>query len=1002
MDINRVDSVIKRLDKLRKAEINSIDGIKLIKSDYKTGNVPPEGEYSDLTCFNGKWQHFWMKGAFETPKAEENVFYVLEVNTGIYTWDAVNPQGLLYLNGKMVQGLDTNHTEVLLEPDTKYDMVNYFYTGDMDSVFGIKYAVCKVFCDIEQLYYDMLVPFEALEFFNENSSEYALILSKLTQASYAVDFSSEQSVLETVKIARDILNREFYLKECRTDGKPTVHAVGHTHIDVEWLWERRQTREKVQRSFSTAVQLMKYYPEYRFTMSQPELYRYLKEEAPEKYEEVVSLIKSGRWEPEGGMYLEADCNLISGESFVRQILFGKKFFREEFEKESKILFLPDVFGYSAAMPQILRKSGIDSFITSKISWNDTNQFPYDTFLWQGIDGTEIFTAFITAQPAHKNQQTDRICTYVGKTDASHTLGCWNRFQQKEYTTHTLMTYGFGDGGGGPTRDMLEKQRRLAKGLPGLPITKQDSLGGFVKESKEEFFSNAEKLKSVPRWVGELYFEYHRGTYTSQAKNKKGNRKSELALQRAEALSYMDYLFGGAYDKCGLDNTWRTVLHNQFHDILPGSSIREVYEHTDRDYLQVHNFLKEMQEKKAESLADKIASDGGILAINTLGFDRPLTVNINGATFETDATVPSYGWCVFNGELAKNTVVCDKNRIENDFYVIKLDNSGRITSLFDKEAEREVFSDKANEIQIFDDFPDNYDAWEIRESDMHKYTVLDTPQSAAPFEKGTVKGVEITYGYGSSTVKTVISLYSKTKRIDFDFKAEWHEKHKLVKIAFPFDIHANEAEYDIQFGSVKRPTHKNTSWDSARFEVCAHKWVDIREEMFGAALINDCKYGFSADGSTVKLTALRCPDYPDKTADDGLHEFRYALFTHGDGDGYIKESYIFNQPLVYKSISAHAGTLPAKFSLVKVESSNGFSTGVIAETVKRAEDGGDMILRLYESRNGREKVKIKTGEKFLKAFLCDLNENNEKELEIKDGCTEITVKSYEIITLRFVR
>ena len=465
---------------------------------------------------------------------------------------------------------------------------------------------------------------------------------------------------------------------------------------------------------------------------------------------------------------------------------------------------------------------------------------------------------------------------------------------------------------------------------------------------------------------------------------------------------MDYLFGGAYDKCGLDNTWRTVLHNQFHDILPGSSIREVYEHTDRDYLQVHNFLKEMQEKKAESLADKIASDGGILAINTLGFDRPLTVNINGATFETDATVPSYGWCVFNGELAKNTVVCDKNRIENDFYVIKLDNSGRITSLFDKEAEREVFSDKANEIQIFDDFPDNYDAWEIRESDMHKYTVLDTPQSAVPFEKGTVKGVEITYGYGSSTVKTVISLYSKTKRIDFDFKAEWHEKHKLVKIAFPFDIHANEAEYDIQFGSVKRPTHKNTSWDSARFEVCAHKWVDIREEMFGAALINDCKYGFSADGSTVKLTALRCPDYPDKTADEGLHEFRYALFTHGDGDEYIKESYIFNQPLVYKSISAHAGTLPAKFSLVKVESSNGFSTGVIAETVKRAEDGGDMILRLYESRNGREKVKIKTGEKFLKAFLCDLNENNEKELEIKDGCTEITVKSYEIITLRFVR
>lgn len=1000
MDIKRVESVIKRLESLRKVEIAQANNVQSAKCGYKKGHTPAKDGYTDVTYFNGKWQHYWIKGDFETGPAAENEFYVLEVATGIHTWDAVNPQGLLYLNGKMVQGLDTNHTEVLLEANTKYDFANYFYTGDMNNLFGITHTVCKVYRDIEQLYYDMLVPFEALMFLNENSVEYIRILSALVAGAYAVDFSKEYSpeFFESVRRAEEILQNDFYNKECSKENKPVVHAVGHTHIDVEWLWERNQTREKVQRSFSTAVQLMKYYPEYRFTMSQPELYRYLKEEAPEKYEEVKALVKSKRWEAEGAMYLEADCNLISGESFVRQLLYGKKFFSDEFGVNSHILFLPDVFGYSAAMPQILKKSGIDSFITSKISWNDTNQFPYDNFLWKGIDGSEVFTAFITAREAEKDHKTGINCTYVGKTDPSHTLGCFDRFQQKEYTNHVLMTYGFGDGGGGPTRDMLEKQRRLAKGLPGIPVTKQDSLDGYLESCKTEFFQNAEKLRETPRWVGELYFEYHRGTYTSQAKNKKGNRKAEFLLQKTEALSYMDYLFGGQYDKEGIDDAWKTVLHDQFHDILPGSSIHEVYEHTDEDYRRVNEFCAKTVSSCTENIKKNISSRGGKLLINTLGVERPAVIENMGEVFETNETVPAFGWCVFNGEVIQNSVIQSENRLENDFYILKTDSSGRIISLFDKEFNREVFCEKANEIQIFEDFPNDYDAWEIRESDMHKYIVLEKPENTEYFENGTSKGITVTYRYLDSVIKITTRLWSKTRRIDFDFYADWHEKHRLVKIAFPFDIHTSEAEFDIQFGSVKRPTHKNTSWDRARFEVCAHKWVDVKEDGFGAALINDCKYGFSADENVIKLTALRCPDYPDKTADEGEHRFSYALTTHGNDAGFIKESYIFNQPLSVSEIEAHTGALPERFSLVCVPE----SSGAVIETVKAAENGGDMIVRLFESRNRRENVKIKTEEKFKKVFLCDLMENNEKELELTDGNVTVPMRNFEIATLRFVK
>jgi alpha-mannosidase len=392
---------------------------------------------------------------------------------------------------------------------------------------------------------------------------------------------------------------------------------------VEWKWARAQTREKIQRSFATAKSLMDRYPEYIFMLSQPELYRYLKEEAPEKYEELKGLVREGRWEPEGAMYVEPDCNLTSGESLVRQLIFGKRFFREEFGVESNILFLPDVFGYSAALPQILRKSGVDYFVTSKISWNDTNTMPMDMFYWEGIDGTEIFTSFMTAQnfggipgKGGKNRTT-----YVGNVTPSFVKGTWDRFQQKEYTDRIFLTYGYGDGGGGPTKEMLEMQRRTARGIPSLPVTKTDTLTAYLHQVKGEFDATCRRTGRTPRWVGELYLEFHRGTYTSIGKVKKGNRNAEFLLGNVEALSVTDLCFGGSYDSEGLNHYWRKTLHNQFHDILPGSSIKEVYDGTDVDYARIENYGLKPSFEKLLAIAERINTEGGVLLYNPTGFAR---------------------------------------------------------------------------------------------------------------------------------------------------------------------------------------------------------------------------------------------------------------------------------------------------------------------------------------------------------------------------------------------
>ena len=1000
----RIRIILEQLWKNRSLPAGEIGPVEYVYAGYKENDCPP-AEGWQLAAPHQRYEgydgHVWLRAHFHTPAARPHCRLVLTCDTGRSGNGCMNPQSLLYLNGEIAQGFDVNHTEAVLAPDTDYDLLNYFYLslepGSVECELTLSYVEERT----EHLWYDLAVMLDTAVITEPDSADYRAILKHMTAAVNLLDLREPQSdaYSASVEKAIDYLYTEFYGKVCTPEGKPIVTCIGHTHIDVEWKWNRYQTMEKVQRSFSTALALMRRFPEYKFMLSQPNLYQYLKATAPQKYEELKQRIREGRWEPEGAMYLEADCNLVSGESFVRQLMHGKRFFREEFGKENYILFLPDVFGYSAALPQILRKSGIRHFVTSKISWNDTNTMPVDTFLWQGIDGTEIFTNFITTQkyapvPA-------RTTTYNGKLTPSEIKGTWHKYLQKDYANRQFTTFGFGDGGGGPTEKMLEVQRRLAYGLPGMPVTETGLLLPHLDKVREQFDRACLEKKETPRWVGELYLEFHRGTYTSIAKNKRNNRKSEFLLQKLETLSYTDLLFGGAYDEKGLWDHWEKVLHNQFHDIIPGSSIKSVYDLTDRDYAEINAYGDRVKAEKAASLAARIGSDGGVLVYNALGFPVRGTVTVDGETRETPE-IPAFGWRVIPDTPAVCDVAVSGRTAENRLYRLTVDEAGRIVELFDKAAQRNVLlpGQTANELQAFEDLPRVYDNWEISEYYTQKQWTLDTPCTVEPIYDGARAGFAIRRTYLQSEIRQKIWLYSEREGIDIETELDWHEHHQILKAAFPLDLNTDTATFEIQYGHVTRPIHRNTSWDKARFEVYGHKWLDLSEYGYGVGILNDSKYGCSIEGTTVKVTMLKCGTFPNPEADQGLHRFTYTLLPHtGDfrAAGVVQAAYRLNQPLSAVRIAPHGGDLADCFSLASVDADN-----VILEVVKKAEDGDDMIVRAYDAYRARRTVHLSVAPGFTKAYLCDLMENNLAELPFDGQTATLAVKPFEIVTVRFTR
>lgn len=970
---------------------------------YKKGNALPaiDSSFKSIAAedyWGGKKHlHAWMYKKITVPADMVGKDLVLRVQTNKDGWNVHNPQFIAYVDGVLAQGLDTNHRELYLDnAKEQYEIYLYAYTSDCDEPLTLDVKLIEYDKAVKKLYHTLSVAYETSILYDPGEKVYADLEKNVLKAINLIDMrcGRTESFKKSVIAAQKVLDQNLVGK---TDKSYSVVCIGHTHIDVAWLWTLTQTREKVLRSFSNVIALMKRNPEYKFMSSQAQLYKYLKEESPELYEEVKKMVKQGRWEVEGAMWVEADCNLSSGESLVRQILYGKQFFKREFGVDCRVLWLPDVFGYSAALPQILRKSGVDKFVTSKISWNETNKMPYDMFFWHGIDGTDIFTYFLTAQDKERGQEPKNYSTYNAELNPSQLEGTYNRFQQKALSDEVMITYGYGDGGGGPTQQHLDYYNVLKKGIPGAPVAKSEFAGKFLDRVK----AAAEAQSETPHWHGELYLEYHRGTYTSMAKNKKYNRKSEFLLERAEALSVAaEQLTGKPYPAEEIYNAWETVLLNQFHDIIPGSSIKEVYDDSWQQYEQIAQTGNTVVNGAMEEICKNICTDGGIVVFNPNSFTSDGVVCVNGKTVYVK-DIPAKGYRVVKEYNDTNSVKVTEKSIENKYYKLTLDKKGTFTKIYDKINKRQVLKPgcRGNVLMAYEDFPRAYDNWEISNYYVQKCWEIDDVESVQTVNDGVRAGLKITKKFLSSTLTQTVWLYEDKPGIDIENNFDWKESHIVVKAEFPVDINSTRATYDIQFGSVERPTHTNTSWDAAKFEVCAHKFADYSEYGYGVSLMNDCKYGYDIHSGTMRLTLLKCGTHPNPEADKCVHEFTYSLYPHAgdyrDAD-IISEAYKLNVPMQAVKLGRQNGKLPESFCGFLCDSKN-----IIAETIKKAEDGNGIVIRMYESFNRKTSAKVSVGYNYSKAFLCDMMENNIKELDVKDGKISIDFAPFEIVTVRLV-
>jgi alpha-mannosidase len=748
-----------------------------------------------------------------------------------------------------------------------------------------------------------------------------------------------------------------------------VHAVGHAHIDSAWLWPVRETVRKVARTFANVLDLMDTDEEFVFAASSAQQYAWLAEHQPELFERVRQRVAEGRFVPVGGMWVESDTNMPGSEALARQFVAGKRFFIEQLGVEPLEVWLPDSFGYSAALPQLIKAAGSRWFLTQKISWNETNVMPHHTFRWEGIDGTQVFTHF------------PPVDTYNAELSQHELARAQRQYAEKGRANTSLVPFGWGDGGGGPTREMLAAAART-KSLEGSPAVRMTS--------PAEFFSTAEaEYPRPPVWSGELYLEFHRGTYTSQARTKRGNRRSEHLLREAELWAATAAVRAGLpYPADVLERCWHTVLLQQFHDILPGTSIAWVHQEAERNYARV---AEELEAVIARSLA-ALAGDGdGAVAVNA-------------GPYPVDG-VPAMG----GGPIA---AVDQAVRVEENGDAVVLDNGvvravldgrGLLTSVYDLAADREVVPPgaAANLLQLHRDTPTQWDAWDIDEHYRRHGRDLTDVAELAVVERGPGRAaVRIVRKAGASTITQVVSLAARSASIEIDTHVDWHERQKLLKLAFPVDVHAERATSEIQFGHLHRPIHTNTSWDAARFETVAHRWVHVGEAGYGVAVANDSTYGHDVtrssrpDGGTttvVRLSLLRAPLFPDPTSDQGEHRLRVSLRAGATVADAVAEGYRLNLPL--RTVRGAAID-----PLVTVD-----SPAVVVEAVKLAEDGsGDVVVRLYEAHGGRASARVTAAFEHSGVVETDLLERPLPEPVALAGDGTLRLRPFRIVTLRYRR
>ncbi len=949
------------------------------------------------------------------------------------------PEALLYANGQPLQGIDTRHDTAWLPPELwrggQVELALHAWSGLFQAPPKWQLDAAELLWIDEpswRFYQRAHLLLLALRELSEDDLRHVRLLTALDDAFLLIDFKQPRSDAFYRSVERALAQLEQQLAGWRemSELKPHVWAVGHSHIDMAWLWRLRHTRQKAARTFSTVLHLMRQYPEYRFTHSSPQLYAYLEEDEPGLFAQIREQIEAGRWSINGGMWIEADTNIPSGESLIRQFIYGKRYIRDRFGLDSRLLWLPDVFGYSWALPQIARGCGIDYFLTSKISWSQFNRFPYDTFRWRGSDGTELLTHFVTTP------ETDsHIYTYNGQLTPAEVKGMWQQYRQKEANEELLLLYGNGDGGGGPTAEMLEAGRAL-QNLPGLPAVAQT-----LPEDYFERLTARLEHERLPVWDGELYLEYHRGTYTSQAYSKWANRHAEMLYHHAEWLSTLAALLADeeAYPAAQLRAGWELILLNQFHDILPGSSIPEVYADSREDYAAIFAAGNEALAGAEARLLGAIAREqAGVVVFNGCSWARgglvrlPWVQELAGRRLVDDTgrtltaqrvkgeagdelllqipDVPPLGYAVFAagaGEEAAPaaetppSLSISPTALENDYYRLALNEQGQLSSLYDKRYGREVLVGPGNVLQTFVDRPMAFDAWDIDIYYQERQEDVTDLVEAVVEETGPLRGVlRLQWRYLDTTITQRLILYAYSPRIDFETEVDWQARQLLLKAAFPLRVRATRATYEIQFGSIERPTHWNTSWDYARFEVPAQRWADLSEGDYGVALLNDSKYGYDARDNVLRLTLLKSAVAPDPTADRGRQRFTYSLLPHGGdwraGD-VVREAYALNWPLRARAAPAQPqGSLPARYSLATMDADH-----VILETVKQAEDGDGWIVRFYEYQQRRNPaVAVQFGQPLQRAVACNLIEEAlEEPANVAGNRLSFAIDPYEIKSFR---
>jgi len=804
-------------------------------------------------------------------------------------------------------------------------------------------------------------------------------------------------------------------------ASPSAHrvsAIGHAHIDTAWLWPLRETHRKCARTFANVLRLMEDHSEFKFCCSQAAQYEWILDEHPALFDEIAARVAEGRWVPVGGMWVEADTNLAGGEALLRQFTHGQRFFEEHFGMRCTETWIPDVFGYPASLPGIMAHAGIDRFLTQKLSWNQTNRFPHQTFWWEGIDGSSVFTHFPPVE------------TYNATFDAHELWHSVRQFAERGRATRSLMPFGWGDGGGGPSPDMMETFDR-SRDLEGMPRLEIEAPSVFFDDAMAEY-------PDAPRWVGELYLEMHRGTLTSQAGTKAGNRRCELLLREAE-LWWTSAVAAGApaedYPAAELDRHWKTVLLHQFHDILPGSSIGWVHREAEATLAEVEADLERLIDDALTRLAPETAvSDTAIpdtaVAANAAPHARDEVVVWDATAAELAAasgvdtqeladggvaarvSAPAMGLASLDAGAPEDRVTVEGTTLRNGCIEVTFDDDGLIVSLRDLRSGRELVpaGERANRLEVHPDLPNAFDAWDIELFNRRKVVPVLTADRVEVTDHGPmVARLVVERSVRSSRIRQVFELRAGSARLDVHTEVDWDEREQLLQVAFPLDVRATEMTREIQFGHLRSPIHANTSWDHARFEVCAHRWADVAERGCGMSLLNDAKYGHHAerghapDGSgmtTLYLTLLRSSRYPDPRQDLGRHRFTYALMPH-DGDalgaGVIEEGYRLNLP-VRLVAGGTADGLPAP--VVSVD-----RPGVVVEAVKLADDGsGDVVVRCYEAHGGRATATVAPGYPAEGAVATDAHESTETAIALPplqwtEGGARIDLRPFQIATLR---